>query len=246
LVTRQLALPFPQTCLFSPAGFLPAVANADARAWLAAPATWPNQRLALHGPAGSGKTHLLHIFAAQNHAILMPGPTLRYLPDLPPDAPIAIDDADAAPDPETLLHLLNIAAERHLPLLLAGRTPPARWTIALPDLLSRLRATQAVALIEPDDALLRALLAQLIAARQLRVEEHVQAYLLARLPRTCAAMREAAACLDRISLAEGSRITRAIAAQVLARMQAGTAEDAEDEDFVPPGEEPSPLTPRLI
>ncbi len=245
-MTRQLALPFPQTCLFSPAGFLPAAANADARAWLAAHATWPNQRLALHGPAGSGKTHLLHIFALRHAAMLLPGPALRHLPDLPPDAPIVIDDADAAPDAETLLHVINTAAERHLPLLLAGRTPPARWPIALPDLGSRLRATQAVALTEPDDALLRALLAQLIAARQLRVEEHVQAYLLARLPRTGAAMREAAACLDRISLAEGSRITRGIAAQVLARMHAEPADDGQDEDFVPPSEEPSPPAPRLL
>ena len=245
-MTRQLAPPFPQTCHFCPDGFLPAAANEDARAWLAAPAAWPSQRLALHGPAGSGKTHLLHIFATRHHAILLPGPSLRHLPDLPPNAPIAIDDADAAPDPETLLHLLNTAAERRLPLLLAGHTPPARWCIALPDLASRLRATPAVALTEPDDTLLRALLAQLIAARQLRVEEHVQTYLLARLPRTGAAMREAAACLDRISLAQGSRVTRAIAAQVLVRMQANHPQDTPDEDFVSSIQEPSPAAPRLL
>jgi chromosomal replication initiation ATPase DnaA len=240
-LTRQLALPFPQRQLFVGAGFLPGDANAEARAWLADPAAWPGLRLALYGPPGSGKTHLLHVFAERHRAILLPGEAVRNLVDLPDAGAVAIDDADAAPEPRALLHVLNAAAERGLPVLLAGLAPPARWQVDLPDLASRLRAIAAVGLGQPDDALLRALLAQLIALRQLRVEEHVQNYLLARLPRSGAAMREAAACLDRISLAEGSRVTRAIATEVLARMGA-----AEDEDFVPQAGEASPSVGRLI
>jgi len=46
----------------------------------------------------------------------------------------------------------------------------------------------------------------------------VQAYLLARLPRWGAALREAAVLLDRASLAEGRRVSRAMAGAVVAAM----------------------------
>jgi chromosomal replication initiation ATPase DnaA len=175
---------------------------------------WPGRRLAVFGEAGSGKTHLLHVFAARAGAVLVRGETLGSLME-PPLQALAIDDAEAA-DPEALLHSLNAAAEARMPVLLAGRAPPARWDFALPDLTSRLRALTSVALQAPDDSLLRALLARLLADRQMVVSEAVQDFLLARLPRTGDAVRQAAALLDQASLAAGGRVTRAMAADVLA------------------------------
>ena len=99
-------------------------------------------------------------------------------------------------------------------MLLAGRAPPARWNLALPDLASRLRATVAVQIRPAGDPLLHALLARLLAERQLAVPEPVQATLLARLPRHPAALRDAVARLDRLTLATGRRMTRALAAAV--------------------------------
>ena len=99
-----------------------------------------------------------------------PAPALSGLPELPA-AGIAIDDADAVADEDALLHLLNAAGEAGLPVLLAARTPPARWAAHLPDLASRLRAMTAVEIGPPEDTLLRTLLARLLADRQLRVPE---------------------------------------------------------------------------
>lgn len=209
----QAALPFPHRPLFHPADFIPGSANAAALAWLAEPHTWPGHRLALHGPPGSGKTHLLHVFAARHGIAVAAGPALCTWD---PAAPaVALDDANRVPDPDILLHLLNAAAERAAPVLLAAREPPARWPTALADLRSRLRAVTAAGLAEPDDALLRALLARLLAERQLAVAQPVQDWLLARLPRTGAALRDAAARLDAAALAEGRRITRDLAARTL-------------------------------
>ncbi len=139
---------------------------------------------------------------------------MRRLEPPPEAAALAIDDSDTVTDPRALLHMLNAAAERGMPVLLAARTPPAVWPTALPDLASRLRAITTVELHLPEDDLLRPLLARLLADRQLRVPEKLQEYLLARLPRTGGALREAAARLDRLSLAQGGQVTRALAAQV--------------------------------
>jgi len=205
---RQFALPFPAERRYLPEDFLMGACNEDALAWIEAPGAWPALRLAVHGEEGIGKTHLLHVFSARHGAALLPATAVRRLVPPPEAAALAIDDADSVVDEVALLHVLNAAAERGVPVLLAARTPPARWDFRLPDLVSRLRAAPVVALLAPDDGLLRALLARLLSDHQLRVPAWLPDFLLTRLPRTGGALREAAARLDRLSLAAGGTITR--------------------------------------
>src|SRR5580698_6522421 len=155
--TRQLPLPFSHSPEYAVEDFQPADSNAEALAWLDRTADWPQHRLAVWGPGGCGKTHLLHLWAARAGAVLLSGPAVRLVP---PERPLAIDDADAAPE-QVLLHTLNAAAEAGLPVLLAGREPPARWPVRLPDLASRLRAITSVQIQPADEELLQCLLARL-------------------------------------------------------------------------------------
>ena len=212
--TGQLPLPIFPGPHFAEADFREAPSNADACAWLRRTGEWPNRRLALWGEAGRGKTHLLHIWAAHSGAVVWTAASLSGLPELPA-AGVALDDADAIRDQTALLHLLNAAGEARLPILLAARTPPSRWTVRLPDLASRLRAITAVELGPPEDTLLRALLARLLADRQLRPPEALQEWLVRRLPRSAAALREAVARLDAAALDRHRNITVPFAAQVL-------------------------------
>jgi chromosomal replication initiation ATPase DnaA len=240
---RQFALPLPPLASSARADLIEDASNAEALAWLDRPQAWPGLRLALHGPAGVGKTHMGRALAAARGWRLLDGPALRGLPA--PAAGTVLDDADAVPDPAALLHLVNLCAERAEPLLLLAREAPSRWAVALPDLASRLRATTAVAIGPPGDALLAALLAKLFADRQLRVAPEVQAWLLARLPREAAALAEAAARLDRAALRAGSPVTRALARATLAGWD-GFGEAAGDDgpETNPPA--PSPAPPALL
>ena len=225
---RQLALPFAYVPRFRVEDFISAPSNAEARAWLGRTADWPGRRLALYGAAGCGKTHLLQLWAERHGALLLDGPGLQRLPELGGSPAIALDDADAAPEEIVLLHLINLAGEMRRPLLLAGRIPPARWPSTLPDLASRLRATTAAAVRPAEDPLLRALLARLLSERQLLLTESLQDWLLARLPRHPAVLREAAARLDRTALAAGGRVTRAMAAALVAAMTGEPGEGSEN------------------
>ncbi len=221
LVPRQLGLPFPHDPDLSAIDFLAAPANEAARAWLDDFRTWPSGRLALFGEADVGKTHLLQLWAQRRQATRVQGPALTGLMETienttAPERGVAIDDADLIADEASLLHALNACAEAGVPVLLAGRAPPARWPVRLPDLASRLRALTAVQIEPPDDELLRALLAKLLAERQLAVTPPVQAFLLTRLPRTAAAVVETTCRLDRLALATGGRVTLRLAAHVLA------------------------------
>lgn len=233
----QLPLPFPHEPTFAQADFLEAPSNEAALTWLGQTADWPDQRLALWGEPGVGKTHLLRLWAERSGASLLTGATLRDLPLPSHSGGIAIDDADTIPDEIALLHLLNLTREAGLPTLLAGRSPPARWPVRLPDLASRLRSITAVEIGRLEDQFLRELLSRLLADRQLGAAQSLQDWLLRRLGRSPAALREAVARLDRAGLAAGRPITRPLAAAVLSEM-AGIGPDE--------GARPSPPGPLLL
>jgi DnaA regulatory inactivator Hda len=238
---RQLPLPFQHNGDFAPGNFHEAASNTDALAWLSRTPDWPDLRLALWGPAGCGKTHLLHMWAQRRDAVVWRGVELSGLPDLPACGGIALDDADALADETALFHLLNAAAEAGLPVLLASRAPPSLWPLKLPDLASRIRAINAVEIGPPDDALLHVLLARLLADRQLRLLEPVRNWLLRRLPRTQPDLAEAVARLDAVSLQLGRDITIPLARAALGDV-AGVAADEISGTRPPPSRE----DPRLL
>jgi chromosomal replication initiation ATPase DnaA len=220
---RQLPLPFDETPSYAAEDFFAAPSNALARTWLDKPEAWTNGRMVLWGEAGCGKSHLLHIWAAERGAMILGPEDLRGVP-APPPGPVAVDDADAAAEETALLHLLNAAAEAGQPVLLTARAPPARQEILLPDLASRLRGSLAVAIGPADDDMLAALLTRFAAERQLKLSFQVRNFLLTRLPRQPGIFREAVARLDRTALAGGVKITRAMAARRLADLTELTLE----------------------
>ena len=214
---RQLALPFlhrTPAC----ADVLAAPSNEAARVFLAAdPRSWPFGRLSVWGPAGCGKTHLLHRWAGERSGVVLEaGAIARVAGDgvLPAARGIGIDDADQVGDEIAFLHVINVAAEHGVPLVLASRCSPARWPVGLPDLSSRLRATLAVAIEPPEDRLLDALIGRLIADRQLAVSPSVVRYLRLRLPREPGALRDAVARLDEASLAGHRAVSLALASDL--------------------------------
>ena len=213
----QLPLDFGIRPALGRADFLVASCNAAAIAWIDRWPDWPGPALALAGPAGSGKTHLVEVWCARSGAALID--TAALAPDRVPALlgaarAAAIDEADRA-DEEALLHLYNLLAERRGHVLLAAREPPARWGIALPDLRSRLLASPTVAVAAPDEALLGALLVKLFADRQLQIGEELIAYLVLQLDRSFAAAQEMVAELDAASLASSRAIAIPLARELL-------------------------------
>jgi chromosomal replication initiation ATPase DnaA len=246
----QLPLPFTPARSFAAADFVPGRANEEARAWLSRWPDWPSRRLALWGPEGSGKSHLAAIWQAGTGAVALDGRTLgdaglvALLATLAGQAGAVVEDADRLRDERALLHLMNTLAEAGAGLLLTARTPPARWPVALPDLRSRLAATAAVAIAAPDEALVEAVLAKLLADRQVAVRPDLIGSLALRMPRDFATVHALAAELDAASLAAGQRVTRGIAAAALARAMAATGhappDGGADDNSV---ERPAPPSP---
>ena len=140
-LTFDLALPPPT---YAREDFVTASGNREALAWIDRWPDWPAPALALGGPAGCGKNHLGRIWAARAGAISIDGTALEDksvadLSELAAASPtIVIENADRAPE-RALFHLYNLMRERRGFLLLIATALPAHWSIALPDLASRLR-----------------------------------------------------------------------------------------------------------
>ena len=194
-------------------------ANALAVARLDAPETWPNGKLVLFGPEGSGKSHLAHMWAETGKALVMtPGAwPLGAVPSI--DRACVIEDVDGRPlseeAEETLFHLHNHLATEGLPLLLIARQPPALWPLTLPDLKSRMEATDTVRIDEPDDALLSAVILKLFTDRQIDVTPALITWMVTRIDRSFAAAQAAVAALDDAALEQKRPITRDLARSVL-------------------------------
>jgi chromosomal replication initiation ATPase DnaA len=159
--SRQLVIGLPALNRLGRADFLPAPANDAALAFVDAWPAWSGPALVIHGPEGSGKSHLAAIWRARASPLVLEPAALadtaaRAL--LGAASAVLIEDLDRALAEraldEALFSLWTALAERRGHLLLTARTPPARWTVRLPDLASRLRGAPAVAVALPDEDLL--------------------------------------------------------------------------------------------
>ncbi|GAB4285066.1 MAG: DnaA/Hda family protein [Roseovarius sp.] len=217
---RQLSFDLPTRAAHGRGDFFVSEANAQALAMIENWAQWPQRKLVLAGPPGSGKTHLAHVWATLSGARIIAAHRLTGA-DIPglASGPLALEDCAAlAGDPageEALFHLHNLALAEGHPLLLTAREPPNRWPLTLPDLASRMQATAVARIAAPDDALLAAVLRKLFADRQLAPGPGTVPYLARRIERSFAAARDVVARLDAAALERRRPITRALAREVL-------------------------------
>lgn len=234
----QLPLPLPSRRALGRDDFIVSPANGEALALIENWSRWPGGRLAISGPAGAGKTHLVHVWRA------LSGAETVAAVELAPDAAaalagsgrVAVEDADRLADlpPQVrdqaeagLFHLHNLLGGAGGALLVTGRTAPARWETKLADLASRLAAIPHVAIGAPDDALLSSVLDKLLADRQIRAGAGLVAFLVNRIERSFAAAEAVVAMLDARSLERRAEVSIPFARRVLDEVGVpGTSRDA--------------------
>lgn len=219
-MAEQLSFDLPAKTALDRADFFVSPANSVAVAMIDATPDWPDRKLVLSGPAGSGKTHLTHVWANQTGARIVAATDLPQA-DIAGVAtgPVAVEDvpqiAGDMTAQDALFHLHNLMFAHGQALLMTGRGAPAHWNIGLPDLKSRITAANHAALELPDDRLLAAVLVKLFADRQITPRADVVPYLISRIERSFDAAARIVEHLDRVALSERQNLSRALAARLL-------------------------------
>ena len=186
---------------------------------------WPQAAICLVGPRASGKTHLLHIWADRVEAHILRGSLLseENLLQLRHHKCIALEEADEVVDQPAFFHLFNQISNSEGSLLMAARSEPARWSVDLPDLRSRLNTVPDVPIGSPDDALLGDLIKKQFEDRQVEVHQDVVSYMVNRIERSYGMANRVVDRVDRDLWERGGPLTTLRVRRVLEDI---AAEDA--------------------
>ena len=215
-MSAQIPFEFKLSEDFSAATFHTSSGNAQARAVLKQ-GGWTNNILALIGVQGTGKTHLGHIWANQNEAVILHGqepfsPRANWA-----GRPIWIDDASQA-DGFTLFTLINMAIRGDTPaLLLSDQQHPQYWPAEMPDLHSRLKNLQTVEIEPVDDALLGDIVRKMFKDRGLKIEDNLVTFMLRNCERSVPAVRELIGEIDHAAASQKAKISRVFVSNYLKR-----------------------------
>jgi chromosomal replication initiation ATPase DnaA len=215
----QLTLDLPHRAALGAEDFLVSDCNLAAVRLIDAWPEWQDQVELLIGPPQSGKTHLARVWQALSGARSLEPMCLDigFIDQMGEGTPLVVEDADrSAYDEKALFHLLNLAREKRLFVLLTARSAPSRWGFSLPDLLSRLNAVPAVEIGAPDEALLRTVMLKHFTDRQLDIDPKVLEFLALHIDRSLAAAAAAVEAVDRAALAKGRKISRQLVIEALA------------------------------
>ena len=185
---------------------------------------WPQASVLVVAPPRAGKTHLANVWRLKSGAARLEARALRET-DVEAAAgrnAVLVEDLQAGiGDERALFHLLNLVREHKLSMLLTSSAPAGELDVSLPDLRSRLRALPLVTIAPPDEALLKAVLVKHFMDRQLVVEPHVIGHIALHMERSMEAAATIVAEIDRAAMASHRKVTRALAAEILARRQPG-------------------------
>ncbi|MFV2051961.1 HdaA/DnaA family protein [Aliiroseovarius sp. YM-037] len=225
---QQLTFDLPAKPALGQEDFFVSSANAIAVSTLEAWQDWPSRKMVLTGAAGSGKTHLAHVWAIEANARVVDAQSLPT-EDISAFAAqsVAVEDIDRvagnAAAEEALFHLHNLTIANGHSLLLTTRVAPTALQITLPDLASRMQGTAVVALDAPDDALLTAVMLKLFSDRQLQINPAVIDFLIKRIERSFVALQTVVEQLDKAALSKRQAITVPLATRVLDNLDGDSA-----------------------
>lgn len=212
---NQFFFPFGNKLSYQAEDFIVSSANEIPYKFITSWPHWGNSRLSnityLEGVQFSGKTHLAHLWQDLSHAkfIFEKDFQNNKLEELLESRQCFIikELENFIKFEQKLFHIFNIIIEQKKYLLITSKYAPSSQDISLPDLLSRLKGCNHIAISNVDDMLLEGMLAKLLSDRQLRVSKETMQFILSKIERSYASINKFIDMIDKKSLSQKRNIT---------------------------------------
>ena len=164
--------------------------------------------LYVHGPEGSGKTHLGFIFKEIMNAKFIKHLKKNHLLSVNKGNSYILDDFEpkAKIDEEMLMHFFNESYSGSGSILILSKTPPGKIKYALPDLNSRVKSFLSAKISLPDDQVLYSILVKELDQRKLNLSDNLCFYILKRITRNYKSVLKLVKKLDRFSLESKTKL----------------------------------------
>lgn len=203
---------------YLPQDFVITPSNMAAAEMILAWPRWAALSLILVGPAGSGKRHLAHLWAAQSGAQFLKLEDLNdtFLAHFQKGAYVLpLAPSRRVLEEQRLFHFYNAAKETGSAVLYISPAPPEDLGYTLPDLRSRLKSLPLVSLPQADDALLEAIVTQEFGRLHIKISAEITRYITAHTERAPAAIRTLVSTINTRALAQGRKITLPFVREIL-------------------------------
>lgn len=231
--TSQIAFKFSPHPYLGRDDFMVSGCNFEAVQTIDAWPQWPFFAVCLYGPAGCGKTHLSQIFSdkvsvATHYPYKIPCINASQITLDTPHRLFAehncliVENLNEDIDNEAMFHLYNLYRNEGGFILFTSHQAPARLNVKLPDLRSRLNIIPAIAIGEPDDEMLSALIVKLFSDRQLSVSPEIINYMLNNMQRSFSYCSRLVEEIDNISLARKRAVSIPLVKEAFAALDSHT------------------------
>jgi len=182
--------------------------------------TWPKWEkniLNIYGERYSGKTHLSEIFLKKNKGKILDSTTFAFNEshNLRIYQNIILEDFSENIDEETVFSLINFVDQNNKYLLINSLKPINQMNFNLKDLKSRAKNSLVAKIENPDDELIKVLLAKNFSDRQIKIDNKLIEFTVKRITRSYGKIFEFIYKIDEISLKKKKSIDLKTVKEVL-------------------------------
>ena len=213
----QLILKFPSHKAYKKEDFYVSPSNQEAYDFINSWPRWIKRIINIHGPSGSGKSHLSSILKGKTTCLQIDSNKIdeKTFLEFKTKEVLIIENLQEKISEKLLFSLWNMALQDNKYFLITSTKPINSYNFKLQDLKSRANSSLTIGINLPSDDLISVIIAKNFSDKQIKVEKKQIDYIIKRIDRSYEKISQFILTLDKYSLKKGSPFSLKLIKEVL-------------------------------
>ena len=205
-MSDQLILKFPSNKTYKKEDFYVSDSNKEAYDFINSWPKWIKRIVNIHGPHGSGKSHLASILKKKTQCLHIESNEIneKIFFRFKTKEAMILENLNEKISEELLFSLWNTALQDNKYFLMTSIKPISLYKFKLKDLTSRVKSCLSIGINLPNDDLISVILSKNFSDKQINVEKKHIDYIIKRIDRSYEKISQFILTLDKYSLKKGS------------------------------------------